>query len=265
MKKKLATAILLVLLAGTLQAENIRVIVPYLGAATNVYQKTDPMYTLDLKDTKLMEGLFFQWVNPDLFQANAFAYHSADINYSQLWGGHLIGDFYVWSNPLGKAAVGAGFELISLNMDAGGAFPPLTDFEMPLKVYIPYARVGHYFYFGSRDRVLLSIFPWAGAEYDIARGTVTVVPPGPPVAPINIDEETLYGIAGLSLSTTIFHFIELQAKYKANFNAEDLLHTVDALANVYFTRHWGLSYRFKHMQTTDGSTSYHLAGIAFVF
>ncbi len=95
MKKKLATAILLVLLAGTLQAENIRVIVPYLGAATNVYQKTDPMYTLDLKDTKLMEGLFFQWVNPDLFQANAFAYHSADINYSQLWGGHLIGDFYV--------------------------------------------------------------------------------------------------------------------------------------------------------------------------
>ncbi len=60
------------------------------------------------------------------------------------------------------------------------------------------------------------------------------------------------------MGATIFHFIELQAKYKATFNADDLLHTVDALANVFFTRHWGLSYRFKYMQTTDGSTSYHI-------
>jgi hypothetical protein len=263
MKKIFATTILLALLAGGLQAENIRIVVPYLGAATNVYQKTDPMYTLDWKDTKFMEGLFFQWVNPDLFQANAFVYHSADINYSRLWGGHLIGDFYVWSNPLGKAAVGAGFEVISLNMDAGDAVPPYAVLQLPLTVYVPYARAGHYFYLGSRDRVLFSIFPWAGAEYDITRGTNTVVP-GPPT-PISLDDETLYGIAGLSVSATIFHFIELQAKYKANFNADDLLHTVDGLANLYFSRHWGLSYRFKYMQTTDGSTSYHLVGIAFVF
>jgi hypothetical protein len=263
MKKIIAVSALLVLLTGTLQAEDIRIIVPYLGAATNVYKNPD--YLLELKDTKLMEGLFFQWVNPDLFQANAFFYHSADINYSQLWGGHLIGDFYVWSNPLGKAALGAGFEFISLNMDAGTAITPLLDFEMPLKLYIPYVRAGHYFYLGSRDRVLLSIFPWAGAEYDITRGTITVVPPGPPVPPIDIDDETLYGIAGLSVSATMFHFLELQAKYKLNFNAQDLLHTVDAMANVFFTRHWGLSYRFKYMQTTDGSTSYHIAGVAFAF
>jgi hypothetical protein len=86
--------------------------------------------------------------------------------------------------------------------------------------------------------------------------------PGPPL--LKIDDD-LYGIAGLSLSATLFHFIELQAKYKATFNADDLLHTVDGMANVFFTRHWGLSYRFKYMQTTDGSTSYHLVGIAYVF
>jgi hypothetical protein len=268
MNKKLAVLILLVLLAGGLQAENIRVIVPYLGAATNVYD--NPARSLHSEDTKLMEGLFFQWVNPDLFQANAFVYHSADINYSQLWGGHLIGDFYVWSNRLGKAAVGAGVEVISLDMDAGAAFPPLADFKFPLKLYIPYARAGHYFYLGSRDKVLLSIFPWAGAEYDIARGTITLVPPGPPIPQTeNQDDETLYGIAGLSLGATIFHFIELQAKYKVNFNADDVLHTVDGLANLYFSRHWGLSYRFKYMQTksgsANGSTTYHLLGIAFVF
>jgi hypothetical protein len=260
MKKIFTAMALLALLAGVLQAEDIRVVVPYLGAATNVYQ--DPAASLDLKDTKLMEGLFFQWVNPDLFQANAFIYHSADINYSELWGGHLIADFYIWSNPLGKAAVGAGFEVISLDMDAGDAFPPLAEFQMPMTIYIPYARAGHYFYLGSRGRVLLSVFPWAGAEYDITRGTLTMVP-GPP--PRSIDDETLYGIAGLSVSATIMHFIELQAKYKATFNADDLLHTVDAMANVFFTRHWGLSYRFKYMQTTDGSTSYHLGGIAYVF
>jgi hypothetical protein len=260
MKKMFAALALLALLAGALQAEDIRVVVPYLGAATNVYE--NPAFAIDLKDTKLMEGFFFQWVNPDLFQANAFIYHSADINYSQLWGGHLIGDFYVWSNPLGKAAVGAGIEVISLDMDAGDAFPPLTDFQLPTTIYVPFARVGHYFYFGSRNKVHLSIFPWAGAEYDITRGTISMVP-GPP--PSSLDDETLYGIAGLSVSATIMHFIELQAKYKATFNADDLLHTVDAMANVFFTRHWGLSYRFKYMQTTDGSTSYHLGGIAYAF
>jgi len=261
MKKKIAAMALLALLAGVLQAEDIRVVVPYLGAATNVYENPDLPNAL--KDTKLMEGLFFQWVNPDRFQANAFIYHSADINYSQLWGGHLIGDFYVWSNRLGKAAVGAGFEVISLDMDAGvGEILPGSTFQLPLKIYVPYARAGHYFNLGSRSKVLLSVFPWAGVEYDITRGDITIVP-GPP--PINIDDETLYGIAGLSVSATIMHFIELQAKYKATFNADDLLHAVDAMANVFFTRHWGLSYRFKYMQSTSGSTSYHLGGIAYVF
>ena len=269
MNKKFTVIILLVLLAGALQAENIRVIVPYLGAATNVYENSE--HAIRLEDTKLMEGLFFQWVNPDLFQANAFVYHLADINYSQLWGGHLIGDFYVWSNPLGKAAVGAGLDVIHLDTDAGDAESAqfLFDLKLPLTIYAPYARAGHYFYFGSRSKVVVSLFPWAGAEYDITRGKVTGTadPPGPLLIPLDqaIEEETLYGIAGLSVSATIFHFIELQAKYKATFNADDLLHTVDALANVFFTRHWGLSYRFKYMQTTDGSTSYHIAGIAFVF
>ena len=267
MKKKIAAIALLALLAAALHAEDIRVVVPYLGAATNDYENAD--YSIDWNDTKLMEGLYFQWINPDLFQANAFVYHSADINYSQLWGGHLIGDFYVLSDPLGKAAVGAGLEVLSLDNDAGDAVAGVTDFKLPLTLWIPYARVGHYFYFGSRDQVLLSVFPWAGAEYDIARGNVSgTIPFAPPpfnVFDESIEDETLYGLAGLSVSATIMHFIELQAKYKLTFNENDLLHTFDAMANVFFTRHWGVSYRFKYMQTTDGSTSYHIGGIAYVF
>jgi hypothetical protein len=261
--KKIAAVAVLVLLAGVLPAEDIRVIVPYLGAATNVYQ--DSTYGIDLNDTKLMEGLFFQWVNTDLFQANAFVYHSADINYSQLWGGHLIGDFYVWSNSLGKAAVGAGLEVISLDMDAGDNIPPLADFKLPTTLYVPYARVGHYFYFGDPNGVRVSLFPWAGLEYDVTRGTLSFDPPGPGTVDESIDDETLYEIVGISVGATLWHFIELQAKYKLTLNATDRLNTFDAMANVFFTRNWGLSYRYKYMESTSGSTSYHIFGVAYAF
>ncbi len=191
MRKKFTSIAILALLTVVLQAEDIRVVVPYLGAATNVYQKADPNYTIDWEDTKLLEGLFFQWVKPELFQANAFVYHSADINYSQLWGGHLIGDFYVWSNPLGKAAVGAGVEVVHLAIHAGDALSSqfIFDFNFPLTVYVPYLRAGHYFSLGSRDKVLVSIFPWAGAEYDITRGhnSLYAAPPGPPVTYVDVD------------------------------------------------------------------------------
>jgi hypothetical protein len=218
-----------------------------------------------------MEGLYLQWINPDLFQANAFVYHSADVNYSRLLGGHLIADFYVLSDPLGKAAVGAGLEVINLDMDAGDAFADvyLFDFELPTTLYVPYARAGHYFYFGSRDRVQVSLFPWAGVEYDIVRGDLSFVvdPPGPGSFPVeeSVDDETWFGIAGIGVSATIMHFIDLQLKYKLTFNGDDQLHTFDGMANVFFTRHWGVSYRFKYMQNTSGSTSYHIGGIAYVF
>ena len=123
------------------------------------------------EDTSLMEGLFFQWVDTERFLFNAFVYHSAEVNYSTLIGGHLIGDVYFWANPLGRAVAGAGLELIRLDMDAGDAFGPVvTDFQLPTTFIIPYLRAGHTFLFGSRDRVQLSVFPWAGAELDIARG-----------------------------------------------------------------------------------------------
>ncbi len=269
---KVAAGALLALLAAALPAdpaENVRIAVPYLGVATNAYE--NDAYDLDTSDSALMEGFFFQWVNPELFLANAFIYHSADINYSRLWGGHLIGDFYVWSNRLGKAAVGAGIEVIRLDMDAGDEFSDsyVYDFELPTTMTIPYVRAGHYFYLGSRERVALSVFPWVGAEYDITRGEVSLVvdPPGPPPVTVDesIDDETLYGIVGINLGATIARFVELQAKYRLTFNADDLLHTFDAMANLYFSRSWGLSYRFKHMQTTSGSTSYHILGIAYVF
>ena len=262
--KKFAVGIIIAFLAaGALSAEDIRIVVPYLGAATDVYK--DDANGVELNDTKLMEGLYLQWVNTDLFQANAFVYHSADINYSQLWGGHLIADFYVFSDAMGKAAVGAGLDVLSLDLDAGDHIAPLADFKLPMMLYAPYARVGHYFNFGSRDMVSWSVLPWAGAEYDIIRGDLSFDPPGPGTFSQSIDDETLYALAGINVGATIMHFIELQVKYRATFNADDYLNTFDAMANVYLNRHWGVSYRFKYMETTSGSVSYHIGGVAYVF
>jgi hypothetical protein len=141
--------------------------------------------------------------------------------------------------------------VISLDMDAAaGEIVPGSTFQMPLKVYVP--PPGPAIFTRSRDKVLLSVFPWAGAEYDITRGDISFVvdPPGPGSIPVDesVDDETWYGLAGVSVSATIMHFIDLQAKYKLTFNGDDRLHTFDAMANVFFTRHWGVSYRFKHMQ-----------------
>jgi hypothetical protein len=259
--KKTAALVLLALLAGALYAEDIRVVVPYVGAVTSVYE--DDANGLDVDGTGLMTGLYLQWINPQLFQANAFVYYAPDVIDAPVIGGHLVADYYVWSDPLGKLALGAGVEVLQPGVSTEAPGPTLIDVTPTITA--PYVRAGHYFYFGTASNVLLSVFPWAGVEYDITRGDIKIDPPGPGSIEDTIEDETLFGIAGLNVSATIMHFIDLQAKYRLTFNEDDLLSTFDAMANVYFNRHWGVSYRFKYMQSTSGSTSYHIGGIAYVF
>src|SRR5512147_2543071 len=99
--KKLIAAALLALLASGAFAEDIRVVVPYVGWAMSEYK--DKSQGLDLDGGGLMEGLYLQWINPDLFQANAFLYYASDVIDAPVIGGHLVGDFYVLSDSLGKA------------------------------------------------------------------------------------------------------------------------------------------------------------------
>ncbi len=265
MKKFAVGTLFAILVAGALAAEDIRVVAPYLGVVTSVYE--DDSQGLDLDGSGLMEGLYLQWVNPDVFQANAFLYYAADVVDAPVIGGHLVADFYVLSDSLGKAAVGAGVEVLRPGVSTDLTVPVATTIEVTPTVTAPYARAGHYFYFGSRDGVQLSLFPWAGLEYDITRGQVAFDPEFPLFGMVeqDIKDETLYGIAGVNVGAVIMHFIELQAKYRATFNADDYNSTFDWMANFYFSRHWGVSYRFKYMQTTSGSTSYHIGGIAYVF
>jgi hypothetical protein len=269
MKKYRSTIVLALLIitfvtaAVGAEADDIRIVVPYLGYVSNVYENADLPEALD--DSSLMKGLYFQWINPERYQWNTFLYQASDLNYSTLWGGHFIFDLYFGVQERGKFVVGTGIEYIRLDMDAGGNIDSLSDFELLNNIIVPYARFGRYFSFGS-DTLSVSILPWAGMQPEWVRGDISFIPPGPPTPyEEKIEEYDLFGIAGINTSVSIFHFITIDAKYRGTFNSDDYFSTVDSMVNVFFTRHWGLSYRFKYSETSSGSTSYHIGGIAYVF
>jgi hypothetical protein len=255
-------------------AEDIRIVAPYLGGVWNTFQRDTGNGLMELEDSSLMEGLYFQWISPDRYQWNAFVYHSADINYATLWGGHFIFDLYLGVRERGKFVVGTGIEYIRLDMDAGDELATayvLYDFQLVNNIIVPYLRAGRYFLFGS-ETLSVSVLPWVGIQPQWVRGRASgiVDPPGPPPPPPtpfddDIVEDDLYGLAGLNASMTLFHFVNLDLKYRGTFNGDDYFSTVDGLLNVFFTRHWGVSYRFKYSETSSGPTTYHLGGIAFVW
>ena len=267
--KSISVIVLLILISGSIsvsaEAEDIRIVAPYLGYLNNIYESAD--YSIDLDDSSLMKGLYFQWINPKRYQWNTFLYQSSDINYSTLWGGHFIFDLYLGVQERGKYVIGAGIEYIRLDMDAADNITGLNDFELLNNIIVPYLRAGRYFLFGS-DTLSVSILLWAGIQPEWVRGDIAFIrlfPPPPTPFEEKIEEYYFYGIAGINASVSIFHFITVDAKYRATFNADDYLSSVDSMVNVFFTRHWGLSYRFKYSETSSGSTAYHIGGIAYVY
>ncbi len=253
----------ILLAASRAYGDTIRIITPYIGYIKNIYE--NPEQNLNLDDSSLLKGLYVQWINTERFQWNTFIYQSSDINYSTLWGGHFIFDYYVGKREGGKYLIGAGVELIRLDMDAGNNISGLSNFQLVNNIFIPYLRVGKYFLFG-RDILRFSFLPWAGIQPQWIRGDLSFDIPFPPFAvKDDIKEQDVFALAGINTKATFFHFLEIEGKYRAAFNSADYLSTVSSMVNLYFTRHWGLSYRYKYMETTSGVDSYHIGGIAFIF
>jgi hypothetical protein len=263
------TVVLITLSAPVLQARTIRIITPYIGALTNKYADGD--YNLDLDDTALLTGMYLQWINTDQFQVNFFIYQSSDINYSNIWGFHFLFDYYFDVQENRKNVIGAGTEYISVNMSAGDAFTPLSNFNLENDVWAPFVRMGRYFYFGSPERVRNYFLPWLGLEYDIVRGNVGFTTPNPVPPPPsfdiaeNIKDESFYGLVGLKFKTVIYHFVDIELKSAFAFNDDEFLTRLAAMANLYLGRHWGLSYRFLYTETLSGSNMYNIGGVAILF
>lgn len=246
-------------------AGNIRVISPYLGSIANVYEEKDQ--SIKLEDSGLFKGIYFQWINTERYQWNIFIYHGSDVNYSTVWGAHFISDFYIGRKEYSQYVIGVGFEYIQIDMNAGNQIYPLEHFELLNHILIPYLRFGRYFHFPTKN-VKASVLPWAGVQYERVIGEMTIDPPGPfPPEPkeMNIEEDDFFGMAGLNLTATLYHMFDVKCKYYGAFNKDVYLSNVTAMVNLFFTRHWGVSYRFKYMELTVGSNLYHMFGVVAMF
>lgn len=248
-------------------ANDIRIVCPYVGLINDAYKNNERK--LDLKDNSLIKGVFFQWVNPDLYQWNTFIYQASDINYSSLWGGHFIFDYYFYSTERGKFVIGSGIEFLKIDMDADSSITPFKNFELLNNIFIPYVRFGYRYQY-IQDKFNLAILPWVGVEYQRVRGDLTMVidPPGPAPAVTmkeNINNDDSFLMAGLNFNVNLFHMLDLEVKYYGTFNNKDYYSTATAMINFFFSRIWGISYRTKYMELGKGYDFYNIFGIAFIF
>jgi hypothetical protein len=251
----------------TLPAKEIRLACPYVGTITDVYRNDDR--NLDLEDAGFLKGLFFQSVDPERFQWNAFVYQSSGVNYSTIWGGHFVYDRYFGSGGRGKWVAGGGAEYLRIDMDAGRRIAPMTGFRLLNNLFIPYGRFGYRFQFHPKPFVF-AVMPWTGAEYQGVRGdlNLAVDPPGP--APLTetserIDEDDFFGVGGLNVNAHLYHLLEIEGKVQRALNADTEYTAVSAMVNLALTRRFALSYRYKYLELGKGTDSFHLWGLALIF
>jgi len=266
MQLKILTFLLLsAVLSAPAAAETIRIITPYIGSITNEY--ANPAYSLDLKDTGEMDGIYAQWINTEKFQANAFYYRAPNINFSDVTGLHLNFDYYLKPSEAGKWVAGAGLEDLNINMSAGRHIAGLKSFDMDNDVRFYYLRAGRYFYY-KNGLLNASLLPYAGYAHEKITGEINMERlhgPMPRASTIDISESDNHPLAGLNLNTTFAHFFEVQAKWMGRFKDGERLDEYSLLANIYLNRHWGLSYRYKYMEYGAASNKYNLAGLVYCF
>lgn len=253
----------------TLFGKRIRIVVPYVGSIHN--QLLIKNINDDLNDSALMEGLYYQCITPEQYQWNVFFYHAKDLNSSILIGNHFIFDYYIYANKRGKTTLGLGFDFIRIKTD-DKSLAGVRDFQMTNHIYAPYFRAGQYFNFGN-NKNRFQLFPWVGYECDMLRGKLSFLIPsmGPnmPESPFNqnLDKDYHYGLLGITLNGVFYHFLEIKLKVhkKIDLNQDRTLNYITAMTNIYVSRKWGISYRFKSMDEVIGDNQYHLIGIAYIF
>ncbi len=246
--------------ASTLFADDFVIICPYVGQLQDVQNSSSPI----LKDNALLKGFFVQGIGTDRYQWNTFLYQSSDINYSDIWGGHLSGDIYFMPEKSGEFVIGAGSEYLFINTNAGDNIIPLQDFLQKNYILVPYGRVGYRFRY-DMSNVKLTALPWVGTEYEDVWGSMSMMMPGVPgTIASTLTETGFYALTGLNVHANFYHAFELEAKYFGAYDHARLLNNAAFMANVFLNRHVGLSYRFEYMQTDLGSDRYNMLGLAYM-
>lgn len=261
------------------QPQDIRIVAPYGGWVTNQIARESKEGDFELTDTDVMFGLYAQWIRPRSFQGNLFFYHAPDVNYSTLWGLHSNLDIYTDLGPVSDMVFGGGLELITFEVDAGDNIKVVSpmgtakveNFELRNTVIAPFLRTGKQFPIAAKNLEAL-VFPWAGAEYTMQSGEISFTVPPPPFPgsqPVNvnseIDEADIHALVGLNARAILYRFFQVDAKYSLALGADEVYNRVSLMANVFFSRNLGTSWRFSYMETSAGYTQYNLLGLVIMF
>lgn len=259
--------------APNVDAQNIRIIAPYLGGVTNQFEREfdagGSPQTLALDDTDIMGGLYLQWINERWFQVNTFLYHAPDVNFSTLWGLHLNADAYLPLVPVGRIVVGGGYELIRIDMETASGIDGLSDFRYTNDISVPFVRTGYSLSLGPQ-LVRFTVFPWVGAQFEQIGGEVAgtvnlAFPPGDIPFQTEIDESNVEALAGINTRLSLFRIVQGELKYRIAAGDDDIKNTFTGMLNVFFTRNLGVSYRMRYSETSAGTDTYNLFGVVYTF
>ncbi|MGE5607586.1 MAG: hypothetical protein ACM3YE_18075 [Bacteroidota bacterium] len=236
-------------------AADFAIITPYCGVEDNTYSNKE--YGLEMTDSQPTKGLYFQSIDTEKFQWNLFVYRTEDINYSNLAGVNFMFDRYFGAGAKIKNLIGLGTNY--LWMDPAEETIP-ANFQLEQEIFSLYLRIGRKYDYNPGG-VNCSFLPWIGGQLDQTRGTVD--PPGPNA--FKTDDDQCSWIAGINLKADFHNFLQLEAKHSIAHNKHDTLNKSSAMANLFFTKNLGLSYRYNYQQTTAGKDSYQLLGLAMLF
>jgi len=241
----------LFIFSSTAGAENIRLVAPYYGSLTNTYRSSSARYSLSLRDTGILRGVYAQWINTEKFQGNIFYYESPEVNYSKIRGFHGILDWYIKTPEGAKYVLGAGLDNINIAMDAKDNISAMKAFRLTNDVLYGYARLGRYFYASSAN-TNFTLMPYCGYSVEKVTGWINMwvaKNPPPTLRPtkVSISDDADYALGGLNFSAVYRHFLELQLKYMGRL-AVKIEHDLSGMSNIYLRRNLGISYRYKLMQ-----------------
>ena len=245
--------------------DRMRITALYGGVTTNTYK--DSAKNISLKDSGFMSGAYLQWIETGLFQANFFGYYAPSVNYSKVYGLHGNIDGYFLSSGIGSFVAGIDIEDININMDAKDNITGLKSFTMKNNVLFGMVRSGYRFAIQPSSALRISFFPYAGATRETVDGDIRMITPRPnaPETVVDISEKENFFSWGTNLTVNMFHFIDITAKYLGRAKKDDYLNSVTAQATVYVSRYLSVTYQFKYMQLSNGTDTYNLLGVGFIF
>jgi len=255
--RALAVLVMAAVLPGPAAAATRIIIAPYVGSVTNSNA------TYRIKDTSELDAIYAQWMNTEKFQVNSFYYRIPRINYSRVNDLQLSFDLYLKPSAAGKWVAGAGMEDQKTAMSAGGHIAPYTSFDMDKNVLFYYLRAGRYFYH-KKGWLDASLFPYIGYAREKTTGEAIINA----AITRDVSASDSYPLGGISVNTTFAQFIVLQANWMGwlgSFKNVDRMDEYTLTTGIYFSRHWGLSYRYKYKKYGPSASSYNLGSIVYLF